>query len=219
MPKVTENYKTEKISKIINATLEVLKTKPLYNVTMLDIIKEAGLSKGGIYLYFKDIDELLVVAINALAREQDAVEFTQVFDDSNIESNLIANFEKLGDYIDSSPALIGKIRFDLIIYISNNPEKADTILSKLQLKNIGMQFMEIVSTLIQKGIQQDLFRKELPLDIIMLNISAYVDGITDLVVRSKVYGGPPLKCSTREYFRQFIQSQILFLQINETTVI
>ncbi len=211
MPKVTENYKIEKVSNIINATIEVLKTKPLYNVTMLDIIKAAGLSKGGIYLYFKDIDELLVEAINALAREQAVVEFTQALDEPSIESSLIANFNKLGDYIDSSPAIIGKIRFDLIIYISNHPEKADTILSKLQLKNIGMQFMEIVSTLIQKGIQQDVFHKELPLDIIMLNISAYVDGITDLVVRSKVYGGAPLERSTKEYFQQFIQSQILFL--------
>jgi AcrR family transcriptional regulator len=213
MPKVTENYKKEKAEKIVKATIEVLKIKPLYNITMLDIIKTAGLSKGGIYLYFNDIDDLLVEAINMIGKEQDAIEFSSVLDDESIESSLVSIFEMLGDYIDSSPAIIGKIRFELMIYISNNPEKADSIIPKLKLKNIGTQFMENVAILIQKGIEKNVFCKELPIEIVMNNISAYIEGISDLVVSSIVYGGVPLKYSTRDYFHQFIQSQILFMKI------
>ncbi|SHJ75764.1 transcriptional regulator, TetR family [Anaerocolumna jejuensis DSM 15929] len=212
MPKVTENYKKEKAEKIVKATIKVLKIKPLYNITMLDIIKTAGLSKGGIYLYFNDIDDLLVEAINMIGKEQDDIEFSSVLDDESIESSLVSIFEILGDYIDSCPAIIGKIRFELIIYISNNPEKADTIMSKLKLKNIGRQFMENVAILIQKGIEKNVFRKELTIDIVMNNISAYIDGITDLVVNSRAYGGAPLKHPTRDYFQQFVESQILLLK-------
>ncbi|MDF2513625.1 MAG: hypothetical protein K0S04_3491 [Herbinix sp.] len=211
MPKVSENYKKEKEVKIVKAAIEVLKIKPLYNITMLDIIKVAEISKGGIYLYFKDIDELLVEAINMIAREQDTMELLTVMDDESIESSLISIFEKLGDYIDSCPAIIGKIRFELLIYISNNPEKADSIMAKLQLKNMGMQFMEMVAVLIQKGIEKNVFRKDVPIELVMKNISAYIDGISDLVVYSRVYGGAPLKYPTREYFQQFAQSQVLLL--------
>lgn len=212
MPKVTENYKKEKSEKIIKATIEVLKAKPLYNITMLDIIKAAGLSKGGIYLYFNDLDELLVEAINMIGMEQDAIEFSSVLNYEGIESSLVSIFEMLGDYIDSSPSLIGKIRFELVIYISNNPEKADSIMSKLNLKNIGSLFMENVAILIQKGIENNAFRKDLPMEIIMNNISAYIDGITDMVVNSRVYSGAPLKYATRDYFHQFVQSQIALMQ-------
>jgi len=212
MPKVTEEYKKEKIERIVKATIEVLKIKPLYDVTMLDVIKAAGLSKGGIYLYFKDIDELFVEAINMIGREQDTIEFTTALNDESIESSLISIFEKLGNYIDSSPAIISKLRFELMIYISNNPEKITTIMSKLQLKNIGIQFMENVTILIQKGIEENVFRKEVPLEIVMNNISAYIDGITDMVVSSIMYGGKPIEYPTRVYFQQFVQSQILLLK-------
>lgn len=212
MPKVTENYKKEKIENIIKATIEVLRIKPLYNITMLDIIKAAGLSKGGIYLYFNDIDELLVEAINTIDKEQVAIDFSSAIDDSSIENSLITIFRMLGDYIDSCPIIIGKIRFELMIYISNNPEKADNIMPKLKLKNIGTQFMECVAILIQKGIDQKVFLQDLPKDIVMNNISAYIDGISDLVVRSTVYGGEPLKYPTQNYFQPFIQSQILLMK-------
>ncbi|MDF2803847.1 MAG: TetR family transcriptional regulator [Anaerocolumna sp.] len=212
MPKVTEKYKKEKADKIVKATIEVLKIKPLYDITMLDIIKTAGLSKGGIYLYFKDIDELLVEAINRIGGEQDTIEFTSLLDDESIESSLVLIFEELGNYIDSCPAIIGKIRFELMIYISNNPEKADTIMSKLQLKNVGIQFMENVAILIQKGIKQNVFSKEIPIEIVINNVSAYIDGITDMIVSSIMYGGKPLQHPTREYFQQFVQSQILLLK-------
>ena len=212
MPKVTEKYKIEKAEKIVEATIEVLKIKPLYDITMLDIIKAAGLSKGGIYLYFRDIDELLVEAINRIGNEQDAIEFTSLSDKEKIESSLALIFEALGNYIDDCPAIIGKIRFELMIYISNNPEKVDTIMPKLKLKNTGTQFMESVAMLIQEGIKQNVFRREVPIEIIMNNVSAYIDGITDMIVHSRVYGGKPLQHPTKEYFQQFIESQILLLK-------
>jgi Transcriptional regulator len=212
MPKVTENYKKEKIDRIVDAAIEVLKIKPLFDITMLDIIKTAGLSKGGIYLYFKDIDEVLVEAINRIGREQEAIEITSVLKEDDMEGSLRFLFEELGNYIDSCPAIIGKIRFELMIYVSNHPEKSDTIMSKLQLKNFGTEFMENVMILIEKGMEQNVFRKDIPIDLIMQNISGYIDGITDRIVSSLVYGGKTLQHPTREYFQQFIESQILLLK-------
>ena len=57
MPKVTEEYLKEKRKYILECTGEILKEKPLYTVTMRDIIKKAGFSQGIIYhclLYTSD---------------------------------------------------------------------------------------------------------------------------------------------------------------------
>ena len=37
-------------------------------MTMLDVIKKAGLSKGGIYRYFSDIDDVLVELIGKFVK-------------------------------------------------------------------------------------------------------------------------------------------------------
>ncbi len=44
MPKVTDTYLTERRAFILECTKEVLKEKPLYQVSMRDIIKRAGFS-------------------------------------------------------------------------------------------------------------------------------------------------------------------------------
>lgn len=64
MPKVSQEYLDNKRNAIVSAALKVCKSKPLYQITMKDIIRESGVSQGGIYRYFKSIDEILVEVIN-----------------------------------------------------------------------------------------------------------------------------------------------------------
>ena len=45
MPKVTDEYLTDKKNYILECTGEILKEKPLYSITMRDIIKRAGFSQ------------------------------------------------------------------------------------------------------------------------------------------------------------------------------
>lgn len=52
MPKVTTKYLTDRKDFILECTNEVLKEKPLYQITMRDIIKKAGFSQGAIYRYY-----------------------------------------------------------------------------------------------------------------------------------------------------------------------
>ena len=42
----------------------------------------------------------------------------------------------------------------------------------------------------------------------MTNISIYIDGMTEYVVRMRVYNGPKLRYPVSTYFEQFIRSQI-----------
>ncbi|UUV26633.1 TetR/AcrR family transcriptional regulator [Lysinibacillus sp. FN11] len=64
MPKVSHDYVKRKRNVILEAALSVCKDKPLYEITMRDIIRASGVSQGGIYRYYSDLDEILVEIIN-----------------------------------------------------------------------------------------------------------------------------------------------------------
>jgi AcrR family transcriptional regulator len=65
MPKVKERYIEEKKAQKLDAAFIIFERKPLYEMTMLDVIKEAGLSKCGIYRYYNDIDEVIIALVNS----------------------------------------------------------------------------------------------------------------------------------------------------------
>ena len=77
----------------------MLERKSLYELNMLDVVKQAKLSKGGIYLYFSDIDELLIEVINTIFEEQEDVTFSEKYLEEDIETGLVKIFRQLGDYI------------------------------------------------------------------------------------------------------------------------
>jgi len=72
MPKVVPEYKEEAKRKIIAAGLEVMSRKGYSVTTMDDIAAHIGVSKGALYLYFRNKDELvaaIVETIHAKTRE------------------------------------------------------------------------------------------------------------------------------------------------------
>ena len=63
MPKVTEEYIENKKKRIIEAAYALCLRKTVSTVTMQDIINETGLSQGGIYRFYHDIDEIFSAMI------------------------------------------------------------------------------------------------------------------------------------------------------------
>lgn len=58
MAKVSEEYIQNKKSMIVRAAYDLCLQKTIGTVTMQDIINATGLSQGGIYRFYKDIDEI-----------------------------------------------------------------------------------------------------------------------------------------------------------------
>ncbi len=59
MPKVIPEYREEAKKKIIQAGLEVMSRKGYYATTLEDIASHIGVSKGALYIYFKNKDDLV----------------------------------------------------------------------------------------------------------------------------------------------------------------
>lgn len=66
MPKVTEKYIADKKKRITDAAYELCLQKTVSTVTMQDIIDRVGLSQGGIYRFYKDIDEIFADMIRQM---------------------------------------------------------------------------------------------------------------------------------------------------------
>lgn len=61
MPKVNEAYISEKKQVILDATFRICMRKPVYQVTMKDVIKETGnMSQGGIYRYYANFYDIFI---------------------------------------------------------------------------------------------------------------------------------------------------------------
>ncbi len=54
----TAERKTTKRDLILESAKVVFSKKGLIDATMKDIIEECGISRGGIYLYFRSVDEI-----------------------------------------------------------------------------------------------------------------------------------------------------------------
>jgi AcrR family transcriptional regulator len=65
MPRVVPEYKEEARKKIIAAGMQVMNRKGYANTTMDDIATHIGVSKGVLYLYFRNKDELVTEIVRA----------------------------------------------------------------------------------------------------------------------------------------------------------
>ncbi|MFW6288114.1 MAG: TetR/AcrR family transcriptional regulator [bacterium] len=124
MPKVSEDYVKKKKDSIVAAALKVCKEKPLYEITMTDIIKETGLSQGGIYRYFSNLDEILIEVINKansnINYKDDIDEILAKRYSAAEKINDMLNF--LGKYIKENVKTMGKFQFELTVLLANHPD-------------------------------------------------------------------------------------------------
>ncbi|MFS0862227.1 TetR/AcrR family transcriptional regulator [Fredinandcohnia sp. 179-A 10B2 NHS] len=70
MPKVSEEHKEIRRQQILMAAMEVFKRKGYEKATLKDIVEEAGMSRGWIYLYFSDKNEIFRALLEHLDAEQ-----------------------------------------------------------------------------------------------------------------------------------------------------
>lgn len=68
MPRVVPEYKNEAKARIINAATQVFATKGFHQATMDDVAGVLGVSKGALYQYFKNKDELFAHMCNASSK-------------------------------------------------------------------------------------------------------------------------------------------------------
>ena len=75
LPKVSEEHKEQRKHQILTASMGVFKRKGYEKATLKDIVEEAGMSRGWIYLYFTDKIEIFEALLLSLDVQLDEVIF------------------------------------------------------------------------------------------------------------------------------------------------
>ena len=200
MPKVTQEYFDNKRKMIVDCTYKVCLRKPVEMVTISDVIAETGLSQGGIYRFYKDLDAILSDMISGMRRDYN---ITDSLDEVVADKKL--SFEEvtrricgiLADSMETHLMDIQKINFDLTVLAINEPERAAKIIKGIKEKgNMEHLATVIFPYLFKAGEINKLKPKHDPMELYHFISSAYA-GIEMNCILTACYGSAPMKSDCR----------------------
>ena len=185
LPKVREEYFEAKKAKILDAAYRVAMKKPVHEVSMRDIITESGYSQGGIYRYFRNLDEVLIELINSryvpcgVSERADLIIASDACPEVKI-GKLFSLWKKA--FLDNLMG-VGKIYNELTPLYANDPDRLNTFLSRSTLTHEQMIFQRKSFSYIFGKISDGYFHPKLPPDEIVKLLITSIDGITrDLIL-------------------------------------
>lgn len=174
MPKVIPGYKEEARKRIIEAALEVFRRKGFRATRMEDIAKVLGISKGAIYTYFKNKDDLFA---------QSAQYYRQNFEsDMNVRIQTSENKDLFDIFFDIFTEYLTKFGHVLTFEMMNlalNDEKFMAFIKEDGEKDKEC-FLKYLDYLQKEGkIRQDIDIHELSDHIITLFNGLYLRAFLD----------------------------------------
>ncbi|MDQ3838693.1 MAG: TetR/AcrR family transcriptional regulator [Thermoproteota archaeon] len=167
-PKVTSQYKIEVREKIVDAAIIAFSVHGYDRTRMDDIAETAKLSKGTLYLYFKNKEELFyAISENNIRelKEQLSVLFTKSEDLISDSQKFYVDFRKTSEPSD-------KVFIETIAESSRN-RKLREMLYRQRIK-----VLNVVTEYLKLQVRRGLFRSEVDLDAIATALVAIYDGLT-----------------------------------------
>ena len=189
MPRVTEKYLAEKREKIVSAALHVCQRKTISSVTMQDIINESGLSQGGIYRFYANIDEIFADMLERIRKEIDLKEQVEglFLEEKDVEQLIEDVYSLLASFMKKHLMTYHKIGFEFNMLITNYPERAKKIMDSVEHDSIFDYLIKRVMQYVEEKIPSGLVKPILPMEDIITFISAAYDGIQMEAIVSKCY--------------------------------
>ena len=167
-PKVTSQYKTEIREKIVGAAIIAFSVHGYDRTRMDDIAETAKLSKGTLYLYFKNKEELFyAISENNIRelKEQLSVLFTKSEDLISDSQKFYVNFRKA-----SGPS--DKVFLETIAESSRNRKLQD------MLHRQRMKVLDVITDYLRLQIRKGFFRSDVDVNAIAACLVALYDGLT-----------------------------------------
>ena len=187
MPKVNEEYIAEKKKSIVDAAIRVCQSKPVYAVTLRDVVKECGISQGGLYHYFKDIDEIFAEILNRCFLENKIAESNYKIFESNMPLHeiIIASFAVMGQLIDDTVNQYGRLIYELNSIYLNEVERGLKVLNLIQNHNDVEVFFDKIFSLIEAHIKRGNFELAVPIEDLKILVIVAIQGIQQSVTFSQ----------------------------------
>lgn len=191
MPKVTEEYIINKKKKITDAAYALCLRKTVSTVTMQDIINETGLSQGGIYRFYKDIDEIFSDMGQELRKKKSMKgkidEILAKKDELTPSGVTDALFGMLADFMTEELMGIEKIDFELSVLAMNDPGRVDKIMKGMpgvgNMEYLTMRTMEYFVEETKRG----NIHPRVGVEELLTFISSAYSGIREICIVNNCY--------------------------------
>ena len=180
MPKVSNEYLADKRSFILDCTGEILKEKPLYLITMRDIIKKAGFSQGVIYRYYSGLDEIYIDFINKHTVNNLLEQRIDTWLDSGQSEKAILSgcIAAMGEYMEELLKSVGgKTFFELIVYYSYDLEKRASVSPRLKFQQSLEYAQSKIADYAMANVDRGIFKPKIPVGSVIMFIISFIDGI------------------------------------------
>jgi len=168
MPRVSEKYLESRKNKIAKSAINVFAKKGYTNTSMKDIMKEANVSRGGLYAYFENIDAVFIAAL----KYDDAVQ-AQGLLRTDVRENF---FTQLNDWIYEMVASITEEETNLVrakseFFLSHNIEEVPYLRQRHQ------KLSQNIQQFIQLGIKSGEFKEQIDLNAFSELLISMIDGL------------------------------------------
>jgi AcrR family transcriptional regulator len=189
LPKVSKEYFENKKNAILDTVERICKTKPLYKLTMKDIVEETGLSFGAVYDSFADIDAVIAALINRLGASVDFKADTEriLQAQTSPEEKLGALFGYFLGFARATIDSYGKINYEMSAVITDK-KRREKILEDVHDKQSLVYGVDIAVRFIEETIESGYFKPILAKESIYALIYAFFDGVFKGLTLSKCYG-------------------------------
>lgn len=196
MPKVSEDYFIQKKKAILDATYQVCLKKSVSSVTMMDIINETGLSQGGIYRFYPDLDAILQALILRIRQNFNIIDETdtifEAYKDKSPKEFSEAICMLLADRMEQNLMDIQKINFDLSVLAINEPKRVQKILNGINEEGNMEHLTKCTVQLLSQKIAEGNCKPRVPLEDLMQYISCVYGGIERNCIVSHCYSYGPM---------------------------
>lgn len=204
-PKISDSEKEKRKKHIIDSAVVVFTSKGYVNSTMQDIVDETGMSRGWVYLYFSNKEDIML----AILAENDKETEAQI---NNLLMNGLSVWQGLSGLIDLMDQQLNHASDELPIvvyeyFISGwkQPERREYLEAHYKKQH------KYLSLYLQQGVANGEFRPSVDLDVIIKMITSYFEG---LLLHSKAAGSNNVRVSEQlKLFKAMLKS---VLQVDET---
>ncbi len=194
MPKVSSEYFEQKRKSIIDATLRACEKKTVSSLTMQDIINESGLSQGGIYKFYPNIDMILADVLEELHLKLSLDETADSYNPtlySPIE-NVHNVWKILCEHIKNN-LVLNKIHFEFYILLSNFPTRAVVIWENVKIPDPYEKMNQKTAQYIHSLMETGAITPRIPIPDYFQYCAAIFDGIVKRMFTETGYVNSVLK--------------------------
>jgi AcrR family transcriptional regulator len=162
--------------KILAASMTLFSKKGFHETSMDDIVKESGLSKGGIYGYFKSKEDLFF----ELQKRSTTLSLNELKSMLSQEETAFAKLDRAADSAFASMCEVSdeacRMGLEFQLASSRMPNM------RKEFKKQQMVIINLLSDIINEGIEAGEFREDLDADNIATILVGTIGGLSNLLV-------------------------------------